>query len=75
MYNKFKIQPFTIATIKTGVLIIVCGLSLFFWEFNFHPILNIAIKSVIVAVIYGFIVYRFRLSEDISTIITKILKR
>jgi len=71
---KFKIQPFSSATAKTFILILVLIATFYFWEFPFHPLLNIALKSVIVSLLYFIIVYKFELSEDISTILNKHIK-
>ncbi|AUC81305.1 polysaccharide biosynthesis C-terminal domain-containing protein [Lacinutrix sp. Bg11-31] len=72
---KFKMHPFSVNTLYSLLLILVLSASFYFWEFSFHPIINIIIKSFIVTVIYGFVVYRFRFSEDISNILNKILRR
>ncbi|PIB32011.1 sugar isomerase [Gaetbulibacter sp. 5U11] len=73
VYKKFKIQPFTLATLKTTLLILICGLGLFFWEFNFNPIISIIAKTLILIVIYGLTVFKFNLSEDISKILNRFI--
>lgn len=73
VYNKFKIQPFTLATLKTTLLILISGLGLFFWEFNFNPIISIIAKTLILIVIYGLTVFKFNLSEDISKILNRFI--
>ncbi|WGD34425.1 polysaccharide biosynthesis C-terminal domain-containing protein [Olleya sp. YS] len=73
VYNKFNIQPFTLSTIKTMLLITFCGLLLFYWEFPFHPIINIGLKSMILIFIYGWSVYKFNLSEDITSILKRFI--
>jgi len=72
---KFKMQPFTINTYKTLVLIIFSGFCFYFWEFPFYPVINIALKSLLLSVFYGFVVYRFNLSSDITVLINKLLQR
>jgi len=72
---KFKIQPFSIKTFYTFLLILVLSFSFYFWEFPFHPILNIAMKSIIVCFSYGLIVYIFNFSEDITRIINNLIRR
>ena len=71
---KFKMQPFTINTAKTFVLLIALVFAFYFWEFSFHPIINIILKSMLIGLSYVFVVYRFNLSEDITAIIKKVLK-
>lgn len=75
VYRFFKILPFTINTLKTGGLILASALLFYFWEFPFHPIINIALKSLLITLTYIYLVYVFNFSEDISSIINKLLKR
>lgn len=75
VYLKFKISPFTANTLKTLMLIVVLCAAFYFWEFPFHPVLNIGLKSVLVALLYTGIVYWVCLSEDICGIIDKFLGR
>ncbi|WP_298555569.1 oligosaccharide flippase family protein [uncultured Algibacter sp.] len=74
VYKKFKIFPFTLATLKIGVLLIVSILLFYFWEFPFMPIINMGLKSMLITLLYAFVVYRFNFSEDISLLIKKYLK-
>ena len=71
----FNMLPFTLATLKTLILILVCVGLFYFWEFPFHAIINIALKTVLVTVFYGYTVYYYNFSEDITSIINRILKR
>ncbi len=71
----FNMMPFTIATLKTLGLIVACVVMFYFWEFPFHPIINIGLKSTLICVFYGCMVYVFKFSDDISSIINKLLKR
>ena len=71
VYVKFKMLPFTINTLKTLVLILVIIAIFYFWEFSFHPIVNIGLKSIIVGLCYGLVVYFLNLSEDITALINK----
>ncbi|WP_034059043.1 oligosaccharide flippase family protein [Lacinutrix jangbogonensis] len=73
--KKFNMHPFSVNTLYSLLLIFVLSVSFYFWEFSFHPILNILLKSVLVTAIYGLLVYRFRLSEDITYILNKFLRR
>ncbi|MBO6606570.1 lipopolysaccharide biosynthesis protein [Psychroserpens sp.] len=67
VHAKFKMLPFTIATLKTLCLLIVFVLIFYFWDFTFHPIVNILLKSVLIGLAYLLLVLRLRLSEDISS--------
>ncbi len=75
VYYKFKMSPFCANTFKTLLLIIVLAGVFYFWEFPFHPIINIGLKSLLIGACYGLVVYRKNLSDDISAILNKFLKR
>ncbi|WP_347926069.1 polysaccharide biosynthesis C-terminal domain-containing protein [Pontimicrobium sp. SW4] len=75
VYYKFKMSPFCTNTLKTLALIIILAGVFYFWEFPFHPIINIGLKSILIGACYGLIVYRMNLSEDISVIFNKFLKK
>ncbi|UJH91533.1 polysaccharide biosynthesis C-terminal domain-containing protein [Antarcticibacterium sp. 1MA-6-2] len=71
--QKFKMQPFTVYTLYT--LIATAGLTVafYYWEFPFHPVLNILLKTVLVTIIYIGIACKWNFSEDITAIIKKYL--
>lgn len=69
----FNMTPFTMRTLKTLSLILVSVGIFYFWEFPFHPIINIILKTLLISVFYGFVVHTFKLSDDISSIINKLL--
>ena len=71
----FKMTPFTIDTLKATGLIVASVLMFYFWEFPFHSIINIGLKTMLFSVFYGLIVYVFNFSEDITTILNSLLKR
>ena len=75
VYKKFKIQPFTLNTWYTFLLILVLSFGFYFWEFTFHPIINIALKSMIASILYLFVSYRLQLSEDITFLVNKAFKK
>lgn len=72
--KKFKMQPFSLASFKVLLLILVLSFGLYFVDFNFHPIVNIILKSIVVVVVYCLVVYKLNLSEDITQQIRKYLK-
>ncbi|MDD7885872.1 lipopolysaccharide biosynthesis protein [Flavivirga sp. 57AJ16] len=71
VYMKFKIHPFTTDIFRIAGFIFLSVLLLYFWEFPFNPIVNIALKSTLITVLYVFVVYRFKFSEDISILIER----
>lgn len=74
VYVKFRMLPFSVNTVKVIVLLLV-GLGVFyFWDFPFHPVVNIALKSTLITISYGALVYTLNLSDDISTLLNKIFR-
>jgi O-antigen/teichoic acid export membrane protein len=71
----FKMMPFTINSLKTTSLIIASVLVFYFWEFPFHSIINIGLKTLLFTSFYGFIVYYFGFSEDITRILNRFINR
>ncbi|MCK8480705.1 polysaccharide biosynthesis C-terminal domain-containing protein [Psychroserpens algicola] len=72
---KFSMLPFTSETLKVTLVLIVMVCAFYFWDFPFHPIVNIALKSMAIAMVYGLLIYRLNISEDISEVLLKYLKR
>lgn len=70
---KFNMQPFTQGSFKVLFLMIALILGFYFWDFNFHPLISIAIKSLLITIIYVFIVYRFSFSNEINTLLNNLL--
>lgn len=72
--KKFNIIPFTRKTIYLLLILgAVYGLF-FFWNFNFHPIINIGLKSILITLLYLVLVFKMNISSDINTIINKFIK-
>ncbi|NCP61052.1 MAG: oligosaccharide flippase family protein [Flavobacteriales bacterium] len=71
----FKITPFTLGSLKTLILILFCFVLFYYWDFPFHPIINIGLKSLLFSIIYGIIVYAFNFSEDVSSLLNRFVKR
>ncbi|NNK88765.1 MAG: hypothetical protein HKO90_10815 [Flavobacteriaceae bacterium] len=75
VYLKLKMWPFTSQTVKAVILILVLSGAFYFWEFQFHPLVNIALKSMLIGVLYCMIVYILNISEDITAILDKWIPR
>ncbi|WP_108805427.1 polysaccharide biosynthesis C-terminal domain-containing protein [Aquimarina sp. Aq107] len=69
---KFKMNPFSSKTLLIILFVSAFVIGFYFWDFKFHPIINISIKSVIIGVCYIALLYYFKISEDINTILKKI---
>ena len=71
---KLNMQPFTWDSVKIVLLITLISGLMYFWDFSFHPIINIGLKSLLLGLIYFALVYRFNISDDVSLQIKKYLK-
>ncbi|TCK69373.1 O-antigen/teichoic acid export membrane protein [Winogradskyella wandonensis] len=71
---KFNMQPFTWKTVKTVAILVAMSFSFYYFEFGFHPLINIILKSFIVVLVYVFIVYRLQISDDINFQVKKYLR-
>jgi len=72
--RKFNMLPFTIGSAKVILALIVLSLAFYFWDFPFHPVKNIILKSGLIGLIYFVLIYKLNVSEDISEQIKKYLK-
>lgn len=72
---KFKILPFTSATFKVFATLILLAVLFDLLQFQFHPIINIGLKSLFIVVMYVGILYRFNISEDVTGFLSKWLKK
>ena len=83
--KKMKLYPFSPKTLYSLGILAVCFLLFYFWDFGFsevylaqfpmHHLLNIACKSVLVAILYLYLNYKLQISEDINTILNKVAKK
>jgi O-antigen/teichoic acid export membrane protein len=72
--KKLNMLPFTESTFKLSVLLLICILGFYFWDFTFHPIINMTLKSILIGIIYTIAVYRMNISEEVNGIIKRYLK-
>jgi len=72
--KKFKILPFTENTFKLSVLLIIGIVGFYFWDFGFHPILNMLFKSIIIGSLYTIVIYKMNISDEITLLIKKYLR-
>ncbi len=70
---KLNIQPFSIKTIQLILVISILFIGFRLINFNFNPVINIGLKSLIIVVIYLIIMNKMKISNDISELIVKYL--
>lgn len=67
--RKFKVHPISSKTLVLTLVIIVSMMVFYFWEFPFHPMLNIILKSILISISYMLLVLKFQISEDIIAVL------
>ena len=72
---KFEIIPFTNETLKVFALLVFLGALFAPFNFSFHPVINIILKSLLISVMYLGVLYRFKISEDVYGVLQKFLRR
>jgi O-antigen/teichoic acid export membrane protein len=72
--TKLKIQPFSLNSLKILIIILGIFLIFYFWNFSFHPLLNIVIKCLIITVVYIVIIKKLQISKDINALLAKYLQ-
>jgi len=72
--RNFNMQPFSAESLKICLLLVVSVLVMYFWDFPFHPILNIALKSALIGILYFVSIYKLNVSEDVNEQIKRYLK-
>ena len=66
---KMNLFPFTNKTLVSLAIIAFTFALFYFWSFPFHPILNILLKSGLIALFYWFLNYQLKTSKDINEFI------
>ena len=72
---KMKLFPFTKNTIVALVITIVSFGLFYYWDFSFHPFVNIILKSILVSLFYVGLSYYLKISSDINFVINSVFKR
>ena len=71
--KKMDLFPFTIKTVHSFGIIVLVFLLFYFWDFPFHPIVSIALKSVLITLVYVYCNYKWAISIEINAVIDKFL--
>ena len=69
VYRKYGLQPFYKETLQTTLFGLVAIGVFFFWDFPFHPLVNIGLKSLLVGAFWIWVLIKFRLSEELLKIL------
>ncbi len=63
---RMKLFPFTYKTIVALGVVLISFFTFYYWDFSFHPILNIISKSLLVSVFYLGLCHMLKISSDIN---------
>ncbi|MFV8340797.1 lipopolysaccharide biosynthesis protein [Flavobacterium sp. XS2P39] len=73
--KRLDLYPFTSQTLYSLAITFVLFLLFYFWQFPFHPILSIGLKSVLVTILYVYINYKFVISIELNNVMDSVLKK
>lgn len=73
--KKLHLYPFTKQTIHSILLTSVLFLVFYFWEFPFFQLISIALKSILVTIVYVYLNYKFKISPEINNVIDSLFKK
>jgi O-antigen/teichoic acid export membrane protein len=72
---RMKLQPFTRQTVYSLVISLATFFAFYYWEFPFHPLPNIILKSILMSAVYGYLNYKLRISAEINQVIEQIFPK
>ena len=72
---KMDLFPFTKNTIKALGVTFLSFVVFYYWDFSFHPFLNIILKSILVTIFYLGWSFYLKISSDINFVMNSIFKR
>lgn len=85
VHYKFSITPFTPKSLKMLTVIILLFSAFYFWDFSIgeivildftvSPIINIALKSILITLLYVFLVIKLKISNEFDALLNKFYKR
>ncbi|MGM0933862.1 MAG: polysaccharide biosynthesis C-terminal domain-containing protein [Bacteroidota bacterium] len=75
VYTKFRLVPFVSKTWLVMAFTVVFSLSFYYWEFPFHPLINIALKSLLIIGLFLIFAYRMNFSPEIRNLIERFVRR
>ncbi len=73
--NKLNISPFKPATLKLLVIIALIFTAFSFWNFTLNIYVTIGFKSLLIGVIYLFLVKKMNISADLNGLFSRIFKK
>ena len=75
IWVQFKMQPFTLATLKILAIAMFCWGTIYVIPFGFSPFVNILLRSILLTIIFWGATWFSNVSPDVNDIIKKGVKR
>mgnify|MGYP000072320298 FL=1 len=73
--KRMHLYPFTNQTLYSMGITLALFLLFYFWQFPFHPIIAIGLKSILVTILYVYINYKFVISIEINEALDQVYKK
>lgn len=73
--KKLHLYPFTKQNLYSLAVTTVLFLVFYFWEFPLYPLIGIALKSILVTILYIYLNYKFNISPDINKVMDGLLRK
>jgi O-antigen/teichoic acid export membrane protein len=73
--KRLHLYPFTKQTLYSIYLTAVLFLVFYFWEFPFHPLISIVLKSILVTIAYVYLNYKFVISIELNDVMDTLLRK
>ena len=72
--SKFKIHPYSYDTLKIVILTTSIYVIFYNLKLTFEPVISIAVKSILIVILYTLAAYIFKLSDDVNIFFDKFNK-
>ncbi len=73
--KKLNMHPFIKSHLSLMIISVIIFSLAFVFNPDFHPIISIGIRAVLTTLVFLFLVYRFKVSEDINKLINSTFER
>lgn len=73
--KRLNLYPFTPQTLYSIAITFALFVLFYFWQFPFHPIVGIVLKSILVTILYVYLNYKFVISIEINRFLDSIFMK
>jgi O-antigen/teichoic acid export membrane protein len=73
--KRMHLYPFSKQTLESIGVSVVIFVLFYFWQFPFHPLIGIALKSILLTVVYVYVNYKMVISPEINQVIDTLLAK